>query len=54
MSRVKTSAYKARLGKKLKQNRRVPVFVVAKTARRYSQNKARRSWRTQKMKLKKR
>ncbi|MEM4389468.1 MAG: 50S ribosomal protein L39e [Candidatus Micrarchaeia archaeon] len=51
MGRVKTSKLKRRLGKFLKQNRPVPVFVVLKTARRVRQNLFRRHWRTNKLKL---
>ena len=53
MSRVKKPEYKARLGKKLKQNRRIPIFVIAKTNRRISQNPARRHWRARKLKIRK-
>ncbi len=52
MGRSKTATLKARLGRKMKQNRRVPLFVVARTARRVSQNVRRRSWRSDKMDLK--
>lgn len=43
---------KSRLGKKLKQNRRIPIFVVAKTKRRVTTNRKRRNWRTKKLKIK--
>lgn len=43
---------KGRLGKKIKQNRRVPLFVIAKTNRKVTQNNRRRSWRNSKMHLK--
>ena len=52
MSRNKTSKLKERLGKKIKQNRRVPVFIVPKTNRRVSQNNKRRNWRSSSLKLK--
>ena len=52
MSRNKTPAMKGKLGRKLKQNRRVPLFVIAKTNRKVTQNVRRRSWRNQKMNLK--
>ncbi|MFA5105680.1 MAG: 50S ribosomal protein L39e [Candidatus Micrarchaeia archaeon] len=45
----KSAQKKARLGKALKQNRRLPIFAVAKTNRRISQNQKRRSWKTQKL-----
>ncbi len=43
---------KGRLGRKMKQNRRVPLFVIAKTNRKVTQNVRRRSWRSNKMQLK--
>ena len=52
MSGNKTPGMKAKLGRKLRQNRRVPLFVIAKTNRKVTQNIRRRSWRTQKMDLK--
>lgn len=52
MSRNKTPKMKARLGRRIKQNRRVPLFVIAKTGRKVTQNNRRRSWRTDKMDLK--
>jgi large subunit ribosomal protein L39e len=51
MSRIKTTRTKATLGKALKQNRRMPLFVIAKTNRRVTQNSERRSWRNQKLKM---
>ncbi len=51
MSKVKTQRKKATLGKHIKQNRRIPLFVIAKTNRRVTQNRERRSWRTQKLKM---
>lgn len=51
MSRIKTKRAKATLGKMLKRNRRMPLFVIAKTNRRVSQNSERRSWRNQKLKM---
>jgi large subunit ribosomal protein L39e len=51
MSRVKTPKVKATLGKMIKTNRRIPLFVIAKTNRRVVQNKERRNWRTQKLKM---
>ena len=52
MSRNKTPGLKARLGKKLKQNRRIPVFVIAKTKRKLTTNTSQRNWRTKKLKMK--
>jgi len=52
MGRNKTSKMKGRLGRKMKQNRRVPLFVIAKTNRKVTQNVRRRSWRSNKMQLK--
>lgn len=51
MSRTKTKRAKATLGKMMKRNRRMPLFVIAKTNRRVTQNRERRSWRTQKLKM---
>lgn len=51
MSKVKTPKTKATLGKMMKRNRRIPLFVIAKTNRRVTQNRERRSWRTQKLKM---
>ncbi|MEM4633616.1 MAG: hypothetical protein QW275_00490 [Candidatus Anstonellaceae archaeon] len=51
MSRVKSSKTKATLGKMIKRNRRIPLFVIAKTNRRVVQNRERRNWRTQKLKM---
>jgi large subunit ribosomal protein L39e len=51
MSRVKTPDRKAKLGKALKQNRRIPIFVIAKTNRRIVANRERRNWRSQKLKM---
>ena len=51
MSKVKTQRKKAMLGKHMKQNRRIPLFVIAKTNRRVVQNSERRNWRSQKLKM---
>jgi len=51
MSKIKTARAKATLGKMIKRNRRIPLFVVAKTNRRVVQNRERRNWRTQKLKM---
>jgi ribosomal protein L39E len=52
MSKIKTARTKATLGKMIKRNRRMPLFVVAKTKRRVTQNRMRRDWRHEKMDLK--
>jgi large subunit ribosomal protein L39e len=52
MSKSKSGARKKHLGKELKKNRRIPVFVIAKTNRKVSQNTKRRNWRRNKLKLK--
>ena len=51
MSKIKTARAKATLGKMIKRNRRIPLFVIAKTNRKVSQNSERRNWRSQKLKL---
>ena len=43
---------KARLGKKLKQNRRMPVLAVLRTHRRVQYNRMQRDWRRRKLRLK--
>ena len=52
MSRNKSEIKKKRLGKALRQNKRIPVFVAVKTKRRITQNRMQRNWRTQKLDLK--
>ncbi|MDE1797910.1 MAG: 50S ribosomal protein L39e [Candidatus Micrarchaeota archaeon] len=47
----KSPIKKAKLGRAARQNRRVPIFVMAKTNRRVTQNTSRRSWRSQKLKM---
>lgn len=51
MGRTKSAEKKIRLAHALKQNRRLPIFVVAKTNRRITQNRKRRNWRHQKMRI---
>lgn len=51
MSKIKTTRAKATLGKMIKRNRRIPLFVIAKTNRKVSQNSERRNWRSQKLKM---
>lgn len=52
MPRNKSSEKKKVLAKKIRENRRVPVFVIAKTLRRVTQNPKRRNWRQQKLDIK--
>ncbi len=52
MSRAKSEAKKRHLGKEARKNRRLPVFVIAKTNRRIASNPRRRNWRSRKLKLK--
>lgn len=52
MSTIKTSAKKAKLVKASTANRRVPVFVIAKTKRKVRFNPRRRAWRHQKLGIK--
>lgn len=51
MSKIKTARTKATLGKMIKQNRRMPLFVIAKTNRKVTQNREARNWRNQKLKM---
>jgi large subunit ribosomal protein L39e len=51
MSRNKTQKTKSTLGKMINRNRRIPLFVIAKTNRRVVQNRERRNWRSQKLKM---
>ncbi|KXB06906.1 50S ribosomal protein L39 [candidate division MSBL1 archaeon SCGC-AAA382A20] len=50
MSRNKTLAKKKKLAKAEKQNRRVPIWVTAKTEGRVRNNPKRRNWRRQNIK----
>lgn len=47
----KTPRKKSMLGRKIKQNRRIPLFVISKTNRKVVQNRERRNWRSQKLKM---
>ena len=47
----KTSKTKATLGKMIKRNRRLPLFVIAKTNRKVVRNTETRNWRNQKLKM---
>ena len=50
MARNKPLARKLRLARAAKSNSAVPVWVVIKTARRFTFNPKRRHWRTSKLK----
>ena len=52
MSKNKTLERKEKLAMAIKQNRRIPLFVIAKTARKITSNSKKRSWRQRKMKIK--
>jgi len=52
MAKHKSLAKKKRLGKKTKQNKRLPVFVTVRTKRKVVWNNKNRNWRTDKMKAK--
>lgn len=51
MSRNKELGRKTRLIKKIKENRRVPGWVMMKTDRRVTTNPKRRNWRRNNLKL---
>ena len=48
----KSMEKKRRLGKKLKQARRIPLLVSLRTHRGIQQNRFNRNWRNQKLRLK--
>ncbi|MCL4383379.1 MAG: 50S ribosomal protein L39e [Candidatus Marsarchaeota archaeon] len=48
----KSNLKKRKLGKKLKQNRRIPLLAILKTHRRVQTNKFSRNWRQNKLKIK--
>ncbi|NUN11438.1 50S ribosomal protein L39e [Candidatus Micrarchaeota archaeon] len=52
MGSRKSPAKKKVLSKALKQNRRIPIFVIAKTGRKVSRNTKSRNWRFKKLKVK--
>ncbi len=52
MATNKSKEKKDALSKAGRVNRRIPIFVVARTKRRVSRNLLSRHWRTTKMKLK--
>jgi len=43
---------KKKLAKAARKNRRIPAFVILKTARKVSYNPNRRNWRTDKLRIK--
>ncbi|MBN2122402.1 50S ribosomal protein L39e [Candidatus Micrarchaeota archaeon] len=49
MSKNTTPTKKKRLGKKTRQNRRLPVFVTVRTERKVRWNNRSRNWRTDKI-----
>ena len=51
MGSVKSTEKKTALGAAMRKNKRVPLFVVAKTNRRIRENPHRRNWRKKKLKL---
>ena len=51
MGSRKSAAKKAVISKKLKQNRRIPIFVIAKTNRKVTVNSERRNWRVKKLNI---
>ncbi len=51
MARYKSVVKKTKLKKALKQNRRIPLFVVARTKRKLSTNYKARNWRRSKLKV---
>lgn len=48
----KSLVKKIMLAKKIKQNRAIPLFIVAKTKRKVRTNNKKRQWRSKKLKLK--
>ncbi len=48
----KTQNFKRRLGKKLKQSRRMPLLTRLRTHQKLQQNTFKRDWRRTKMRLK--
>ena len=51
MSSVKNRAFKKKLGKAARINRRIPLFVIAKTKRRIRFNRNSRNWLRSKLRL---
>ncbi len=48
----KTQYFKRRLGKKIRQSRRMPLLTRLRTHQRLQQNTFKRDWRRSKMRLK--
>ena len=48
----KSLSKKLRLAKAERQNKRLPPFVYLRSKRRFTQNASRRSWRTDKLRIK--
>jgi large subunit ribosomal protein L39e len=51
MGSMKSSRKKTALGAALRKNKRIPIFVIAKTNRRIRTNPHARNWRRRKLKL---
>jgi len=51
MAVSKPAAKKIRLLRKMKQNRRVPAWVIQRTSRRFTTHPKRRSWRRNKLNM---
>ncbi len=51
MGKNKSEKLKKALSKALRQNRRVPIFAIAKTARRVTRNNKQRNWKRNKLKV---
>lgn len=51
MAKAKSSGLKKKLAKALKQNRRIPVFVIARTKRKVTRNPRARHWKRRKLGL---
>lgn len=52
MARNKSPEKKRLLAKAARQNRRIPLFVIARTKRRVTRNRRARNWRGRKMGIK--
>jgi len=47
----KSAEKKLRLGKKLKENKRIPVLAILRTHRKIEYNKFQRDWRHRKLRI---
>jgi len=54
MGSIKSSKEKTMLCTAMKQNKRIPVFVAAKTNRKVVRNSRQRNWRQNKLKIRSR